>query len=384
MKKILFVAAVAAVVFAGAPVDAAPPLPPPPGPLKADVVSAGGTGACAVTRAGTISCWGATPSGDVSLQAPTPVVFAAPAEISVGGSHACVIDALGMVWCWGSNSSGQIGQPVPPLPVGMISPVGPPLPVIGLTGVVQVSAGGTHTCALLADTTVSCWGYNLGGQLGDGTTVSRATPAPVPGLTGVVQLSAGDFYTCALLADGTARCWGENFHGQIGDGTTINKRLSPTAVSGLSNAVQIEASTTTTCAVVLGGTVKCWGDEIALGVATTYPANLTPVAVPGLTGVRLLAGGGQHMCAVLSDTSARCWGRNDHGQVGNGTAGAPVGTPQPVLGLSGITTLSGGTAHTCATLANGTAWCWGWDYYGQLGVGAASGDKWVPTRVLGY
>ena len=102
----------------------------------------------------------------------------------------------------------------------------------GLAGALAISAGSYHTCAILADGTASCWGYNGSGQLGNGTTVDELAPTPVPELDGATGIAAGQLYSCALVGDGSGYCWGYNFHGQLGDGTTTD-RLTPVAVVGL-------------------------------------------------------------------------------------------------------------------------------------------------------
>lgn len=123
---------------------------------------------------------------------------------------------------------------------------------------IQITAGKYHTCALLEDETVRCWGYNAYGQLGDGSTTDSTTPVPVSGLSGAAQIAAGTNHTCALLEDGTARCWGQNNNGQLGDGSTVH-RTTPVAVIGLSGATQVAAGINHTCAVLEDGTVLCWG-----------------------------------------------------------------------------------------------------------------------------
>lgn len=152
-----------------------------------------------------------------------------------------------------------------------------PGPVAGITNAVQVVVGENLACARLADLTVSCWGYNEYGQVGDGTTINRTTPTAVPGLSGVNDLQAGENHVCALLTDLTVSCWGYNAHGEIGDGSTTN-RLTPTRVPGLVDVTQISLGTTHSCARVGSGAL-CWGDEYALiGGGANNRLTPTPIA----------------------------------------------------------------------------------------------------------
>ncbi|WP_322509251.1 hypothetical protein [Anaerolinea sp.] len=134
-------------------------------------------------------------------------------QITAGGSHTCALTAASEVYCWGSNRSGEAG-------IGGYSDLAAPvIPVPGLSGISAIAAGKAHTCALTGAGTVYCWGYNYFGQLGDGTTTSSPTPVQVSGLSNATAIAAGEDHTCALVIDGTVRCWGMNWYGQLGDGT---------------------------------------------------------------------------------------------------------------------------------------------------------------------
>ena len=178
--------------------------------------------------------------------------------------------------CWGKNEYGQLGD-------GTRENRKTPVDVNGLTnGVKAVTAGRDHTCALLENGRVKCWGTNGSGQLGDSTTEERTKPVLVGELTGVKAVSAGDGYTCALLEDGAVMCWGGNGVGQLGDGTGYN-RTTPVAVADLAGSVKaIAAGSGHTCALLDSGDVQCWGAnwDGALGSGRDY--RTTPVYVVGL------------------------------------------------------------------------------------------------------
>jgi hypothetical protein len=194
-------------------------------------------------------------------------------------------------------------------------------------------------------------------------------------------LAAGDSHTCAVVAGGTIRCWGRNGHGQLGDGTTTD-RSTPVTVQGLTGVTQLAAGGYHTCAVVAGGTIRCWGrnGNGQLGDGTTTDRS-TPVTVQGLTGVTQLTTGLFHTCAVVAGGAVKCWGYNSSGQLGDGTT-TDRWTPVTVQGLTGATQLATGDLHTCAVVAGGTIKCWGYNAYGHLGDGTTT-DRWTPVTVQG-
>ena len=152
--------------------------------------------------------------------------------------------------------------------------------VSGISTATAVTAGIDHTCALLVDNSVKCWGSNGSGQLGDGTTSRRLTPVSVSGISTATAVTAGIFHTCALLADNSVKCWGENGLGQLGDGTSTDN-LTAVSVSGISTATAVTAARYFhTCALLADNSVKCWGRNMdgQLGDGTTT-TRLTPVTV---------------------------------------------------------------------------------------------------------
>ncbi|MFH1436616.1 MAG: DUF4215 domain-containing protein, partial [Pseudomonadota bacterium] len=200
------------------------------------------------------------------------------------------------------------------------------IPVHELYGVTAVEAGTSHTCTVLGTGGVQCWGDNEHGQIGDGSTTDRTSPVDVSGLSsGVTAVSAGESHTCALLEAGGVQCWGNNEDGQLGDGTTTD-RTSPVDVSGLSSGVIAvsaggSSGSSHTCALLDTGGVQCWGGNWAgmLGDGSRDDSS-TPVHVSGLSsGVTAIAAGGSHACALLGTGGVKCWGSNMSGQIGDGS-----------------------------------------------------------------
>ncbi len=246
-----------------------------------------------------------------------------------------------------------------------------------------MATGFYHTCALTDVGAVLCWGANFGGRLGDGTTAQHLTPVAVSGLTsGVVAVSAGVHHTCAITGAGAVVCWGGNFAGQVGDGTTTD-RSTPTPVIGLaSGAVAVATGYYHTCAVTGGGAVQCWGAYGEPGDGTTLPAyGKTPAPIAGLgSAVTALAAGRTHTCALTTGAGMLCWGGNAHGQLGDGTATDRI-MPTPVTGLSsGVMAITAGEWHTCALTTGGVVSCWGYGAYGGLGDGTRN-DRSTPVTV---
>jgi alpha-tubulin suppressor-like RCC1 family protein len=306
---------------------------------------------------------------------------AGQATVAAGGSHSCVLNGAGGVKCWGYNGSGALGD-------GGSLGGSTPVSVVGLSDVAAIAAGGGHTCALTGAGAVKCWGYNGSGQVGDGTLATRKTPVSVSGLSsGVVAITAGYRHSCALTGAGAVKCWGANYFGAIGDGTTT-ARLVPVAVSGLSSGVvAIAAGDYHTCALTDAGAVKCWGwnqyGQVGDGKRAYRLARLTPLSVIRLSsGAVAIAAGYRHSCALKGGGAVLCWGANHSGQLGDGTnKHRPVAVN--VSGLTrGVVAITAGHAHSCALTSAGAAMCWGSNFDGQLGDGTTT-NRSTPVAVSG-
>ncbi len=298
-------------------------------------ISMGSDHACAARTLGTVVCWGERANGkigdgstttDIALSTEVPGITTA-LTTAVGSQHSCALLSSGEVLCWGRNQVGQVGRGGPV--GGNAARVLVPTRVVGLSDVVEIGAGGQHTCALRAGGEVWCWGNNQQGQLGDGTFTFSSSPVQVRGLSDVVRLGIGSFArtSCALLRDGTARCWGANDLGQVGDGTTTD-RPEPRVVDGLSDLVDLEVSWTAGCAARRDGRVTCWGRNNSgqRGNGTTSSTlSLDKTEVADITTAVEISAGGEgsygSACALLANGRVRCWGGNAHGQLGDGTTG---------------------------------------------------------------
>jgi alpha-tubulin suppressor-like RCC1 family protein len=310
------------------------------------------------------------------------------ATVASGNDHVCAIRGTGTVWCWGYNVWGQLGDGTTAtrLVLGQVR---------GITNAVEVAASGGTSFARLADGTVVGWGLHFGaGELGDGSmTPTRPTPVAVVGLRDIVDISGGWAHTCAVGRDGRVWCWGYNAYAQLGDGSTAN-RVAPGLVAGITNAVEVSAGYLHSCARLRTGEVVCWGYNVhgMLGDGTTMTRS-TPVAVPGINTAVEVTCGTAHTCARLADGTVRCWGYNAYGQLGDGTATTRL-VPGVVVGLSNAVELTTGIDvwrpdgsgsaldRTCARLADRTVRCWGYNGYGGIGDGSTTG-RLVPTPVLG-
>jgi alpha-tubulin suppressor-like RCC1 family protein len=340
-----------------------------------------------------------------------------PIEIATRDEHTCVLFNSGAVKCWGVNRRGGIlgyghtqDHISDPRQVGFVSLNPTPGAIVN-----HLFVGSGVTCVLFSNRSLKCWGEGQYGQLGYGNTqnigddelpssVGSIRITMTPGVT--VQSAGGALiHTCALLSDGSVKCWGSGCCN--GYGTGIGDNEVPASVGplniGTPPGIRIQALALNgiySCVMLSNGDVKCWGNnnfgQLGSGntVSVSNPSNAGTISVTSSPAVRVrqLAAGFQHVCALLSDTSVKCWGYNANGQLGYGHTTHIGDNELPSsVGSVSITTpagsqvraLAAGAHHSCALLDNGSIKCWGLNTYGQLGYGHTRniGDNEVPSSV---
>jgi alpha-tubulin suppressor-like RCC1 family protein len=399
-----------------------------PPDAAAGQLDAGANHTCALLADNTARCWGfggdgrlgygnQASIGDNETPGSVGPVDLGPGRtskaISAGDYHTCVVLADNTVQCWGFGGNGRlgyanrdsIGDDETPGSAGPVD-LGP-----GRTAK-AITAGGSHTCALLNDNTVRCWGFGGDGELGhankdnigDNETPGSVGPVDLGGHT-AKAITAGLNHTCALLDDDTVRCWGLGADGRLGYGNISNIGDDETPGSagpvnlGLGRkAKAISAGSYHTCALLDDDTVRCWGfgssGRLGYGNQDTIGDNETPGSVGpvdlGGHKAKAISAGADHTCAVLDDDTVRCWGFGGNGQLGYGNTSSvgvdgPPGAVGPVdLGRGrNATAISAGEKHTCARLDDQSVRCWGYNATGQLGYCTTEtiGDDETPGSV---
>jgi len=296
-----------------------------------DTISSSGSTICTITADYRVVCWGANDMGQLgqgntnSISNMVNITLTTanhPVDIAVGKHHTCVVTSAGEIECWGQNNFGQLGR-------GFMCAYGSysngcngnfavtspgEVQFNGQYGFVEVSVGDTHTCGILENGKVMCWGSNSDGQLGDGTNSDSSIPVYVSSAQSIyfTQIDLGKAHSCATNYSGEIYCWGRNSFGQLGDGT-IQNRLTPTMVN--------------------------------------LPIGYSAVSV---------SSGGDHSCAILNGSQPACWGRNSQGQLGDGTL---LGKLEPRIiqnsAWSGVSRITAGETQSCVITSNNQVWCWG-------------------------
>lgn len=296
-------------------------------------VAGGGRHTCAAPVSGGVLCWGENnnkqstglPSDGVSQADPGSVAGLTGEFVQVvgGDKHSCAVGRSGEVVCWGQNDSGECG-------VGVTGSIQAPGQVVGLASTVtKISSSFRHTCAVLGNGSVQCWGLNSQYPLGTGDFAIRTTattPSNLRSGVSVVDVATGNDHTCLVYQDGMVQCVGQNDSGQMGQGTTSLSQITFVTVP-LSAATAVAAGDDFTCAIVnLQTGVSCWGKGTSGQLGHGQFANSpSPVAVQGLSGTIVgIAAGENFACALNSDGAVRCWGDNATKQLGSNGGSSAV------------------------------------------------------------
>lgn len=320
--------------------------------LAPDLLGVGERHQCSVTLGGTAQCWGDNDGGQLgdgsrsaSARLPRPVVGVMRyAGLGAGAAHTCGVTEPGDIYCWGSNADGELGD-------GTTIRRSAPVRIAGTGTYKLVRAGRAHTCALDVEGQVRCWGSNVAGQLGDGTWDSRSIPTLVrlPGQATALTIAVGRAHSCAVLSDHRVVCWGSNTFGQLGVAGDSAADV-PRVVPGV-RASALAAGGGHTCVVLVSGPVQCWGrdDYGQLGAEPSRGGAVGRVTViPGGEDVRAVTAGAAHTCALTRGGWAWCWGRT--------SAGARRTADR--VGRGPYVALTAGGTRSCAIPRGRVAECW--------------------------
>jgi alpha-tubulin suppressor-like RCC1 family protein len=362
---------------------------------------------CAIANGGKGYCWGRNDSGQVGNGAPGPAgssEVATPYElpglsdvtyIDTGAFYTtCAIANGGELYCWGLNNFGQVGNGG--------ADASTPFHVPGLHDVTGLQNDSYSTCAIANGGNLYCWGVNTAGQVGVGSTdISVPTPTQVPGIVNATALNptspkSGDVVStrCAIANGGHVWCWGSNLYGSAGNGTRgdflvdvpggryVNTVTTAHEVPGLTAADSVTVSRYYTTCATQTGELWCWGGngwgQVSDGTTTDV---VTPHKVTAVTGVRL-ASNTNPTCAVGGNGTGYCWGYGADGQMGDGTSELHNPTPTELPGLADIRSIVDYSGGLCAIANGGGLFCWGRNFFGQLGSGDTV-DRYFPTHVPG-
>ena len=349
--------------------------------VKPDLIAAGEDHTCAIQSDGSVRCWGEgsygrlghggsgdknTPTATASLGAGRTAI-----DITAGGTHTCAVLDNGSVACWGLNDYGQLGD-------GTTTNRNTPTQTLSLGRPAIAVEAGSHfsTCALLDNGSVSCWGRNHKGQLGRGFTnstadLSQRTPAltvPMPGGLPVVALDISHYMVCGVLSDGSIACWG-----QYGGGNTPSLQ---TFFNSSNPAIDVSTGRYAGCGLLENGSVTCWGTAWLGTGGESQSANagvIWPNLGSGRTAVQIEMGR-KHRCVLLDDDSVKCWGDDQYGQLGNGAGQGSKNAPYTTSFSSnlGLQNMVSGHWHTCIASKTNEIYCWGDGASGKLGDGSTN------------
>ena len=331
-----------------------------PGSRIAHRVAAGANHTCVLATDGTVWCWGDNGYGQIGVvggNQPDPVqvtLGSTATMIAAGGSATCALLSDNRLQCWGRNNMGQLGN-------GTFGSTAVTTPVYTLLvpdsfTVAHIEIGTTHSCAISVAGAAWCWGQSTFGRLGTTASSNAVTPTATASLGSTAsEVAAGGAHTCALLSNGTISCFGSNNMGQLGQALATASSSTPTLVTLAATATHVTAGSQFTCALLSTAVVHCFGDNASgqLGSGSSGAARESPGAVTGLTGTVVdVVAGASHACAVMSTGQVRCWGKNDLGQLGIGTqTDSTIGTAIATLNVVPTTTTTTTTTTPTTTVA---------------------------------
>ena len=353
-------------------------------PLFEAALAAGTRHTCATAQTGALYCWGDNASGQLGDRTrddrSTPkLVFGLEGGargVAVGVDFSFSVATSGAVSAWGENRFGSLADGTT---TARLSPW--PVEALGLETRFVVAAG-WHACAVSRTGRVSCWGYNVAGAVGDGTTSEVRTPKPLVQAEPFVAIAKSTAHACGVGVSGALHCWGNNDRGQLGiDAGTVS--LSPVRVPNVVDAADVATGSGHTCIATRAGGVRCWGSNVQsqLGVGDDDPRSGIVDVLPASAGVRQIAAGDDYTCVVSAAGVVSCWGFLG-ANLGMGTNGADVAPLPVVVDVGGaVASLSAGAKHACTRLLDGRVRCWGSNTSGQLGDGTKI-DRRAPVDAL--
>ena len=382
-------------------------------------IAAGGDNSCALHLTGAVSCWGNNLYGQLgngriasaSTASPKVADISDATSVAAGTFFSCAVRQNASISCWGANSSGElgIGQTTYEIASSQV-----PVEVDGITDARAVDLGWGHACALRSGGSISCWGDNEDGQLGNSQTAQSHTPLEVEGISDAVSVSTGLFHTCVVHQSGSISCWGLNSIGQLGNGRTDDSGSSEvpvrgtaghesaslrsvqlsqfTNVIGITDASSVAAGGGHTCALHQNGIVSCWGnnesgqlgnDRSRLNWNAWAQFSAVPVQVEGIADAIAVDSGAGFSCALHETGSVSCWGDNEFGGLGNGQMEDDSPVPVPVEGINDATAIATGGNHACAIHQNGAVSCWGDNSLHQRGTNQTTLSSAIPVSVSG-
>ncbi|CAF4980252.1 unnamed protein product, partial [Rotaria sp. Silwood1] len=283
------------------------------------------------------------------------------AKIAVGESHVCAIKTDGSLWAWGNNNAQQLGDSN-----YIYSAI--PVRIGNDYNWKSISVGLNFTIAIKTDGSLWAWGDNNYGQLGNGAYyIKKKYPTQIGTSTNWSNVSAGARHCLAIKTDGSLWAWGYNLSGQLGNGTNTTQ-LFPIQIGTSNSWKSISAGDSHSVAIGLDSSLWVWGDNSngQLGTQYGFSALNFPYQLTSAVSWAVVSAGLYHTVAIKADGTLWAWGKNTYGQVGDGTT-LNKQTPTQIGSESNWLSVSAGSYHTCAIKQTNTLWSWGWNILGQLG-----------------